>query len=148
MIRVLSIAVLTALAAWPAASEHNPHWAQWRGPDGQGIATGDYQDTWSETQNIAWKTAIPGRGHSSPIVWGDRVFLTTSVEGKHVPGRTAPDHLGFDMKPGYLNPDSTAVDYDYALSVLAIDARTGKILWQHTPWRTSRPRASVSCQPP
>jgi outer membrane protein assembly factor BamB len=134
MIRVLSIAVLTALAAWPATSEHNPHWAQWRGPDGQGIATGDYQDTWSETQNVAWKTAIPGRGHSSPIVWGDRVFLTTSVEGKHVPGRTAPDHLGFDMKPGYLNPDSTAVDYDYALSVLAIDARTGKILWQHTPY--------------
>jgi outer membrane protein assembly factor BamB len=54
------------------------------------------------------------------------------VRGKQVPGRLAPDHLGFDMKPGYLHPDSVDVDYDYTLSVLAVDARTGKILWQKT----------------
>jgi outer membrane protein assembly factor BamB len=117
---------------WSPGPEHNPNWAQWRGPNGQGIATGDYQDTWSGTQNVVWKAAIPGRGHSSPIVWGDRVFLTTSVRGKQVPGRLAPDHLGFDMKPGYLHPDSVDVDYDHALSVLALDAKTGKILWQKT----------------
>lgn len=132
MLKLLPLAVVIALG-WSVA-DHNPHWAQWRGPNGQGIATGEYQDTWSDTQNVVWKAAIPGKGHSSPIVWGDRIFLTTSVEGKHVPGRKAPDHLGFDMKPGYLNPDSTAVDYDYALSVLAVDAKTGKILWQHTPY--------------
>ncbi|NQW04647.1 MAG: PQQ-like beta-propeller repeat protein [Acidobacteria bacterium] len=135
---VVASAVFATLL-WPAVpvvggqrSEHNPHWAQWRGPDGQGIATGTYQDTWSDTEHVAWKTEIPGRGHSSPIVWGNRIFLTTSLEGKHVPGRTAPDHLGFDMRPGYLNPDSTAVDYDYALQVLAVDATTGKILWRDT----------------
>lgn len=132
MMKLFPLAVVIALG-WPVA-DHNPHWAQWRGPDGQGIATGEYQDTWSDTQNVVWKAAIPGKGHSSPIVWGDRIFLTTSVEGTHVPGRKAPDHLGFDMKPGYLNPDSTAVDYDYALSVLAVDAKTGRILWQHTPY--------------
>jgi outer membrane protein assembly factor BamB len=136
MTKLLSaLAVTVALGvAGGSTADHNPHWSQWRGPDGQGIATGTYQDTWSLTQNIAWKTEIPGRGHSSPIVWGDRVYLTTSVQGKHVPGRKAPDHLGFDMKPGYLNPDSTAVDYDYALSVLAVNAKTGKILWSHTPY--------------
>lgn len=111
---------------------HNPHWSQWRGPNGMGIATGDYQDTWSPTENIAWKSAIPGRGHSSPIVYGDRIFLTTSIQGTHVPGRKAPDHLGFDLKPGYVNPDSMAVDYDHSLHVLGIDAKTGAILWNHT----------------
>lgn len=134
MLRPIAAALLATLTAFSAAEDHNPHWSQWRGPGGQGIATGQYQDTWSPTQNVVWKAPIPGKGHSSPIVWGDRIFLTTSVEGKHVPGRKAPDHLGFDMKPGYLNPDSTAVDYDYALSVLAVDARTGKIVWTHTPY--------------
>lgn len=127
---VVALAVLPVVA--PADDTHNPHWAQWRGPNGQGIATGVYQDTWSPTENIAWKSAIPGRGHSSPIVYGDRIFLTTSIQGKHVPGRKAPDHLGFDLKPGYVNPDSTAVDYDHSLHVLGIDAKTGKILWNHT----------------
>lgn len=126
------LAVAVALVFLGASETHNPHWAQWRGPNGQGIATGEYQDTWSATENIVWKSAIPGRGHSSPIVWGDRIFLTTSIQGKHVPGRKAPDHLGFDLKPGYVNPDSTAVDYDHSLHVLGIDAKTGTILWNHT----------------
>ncbi len=132
------LAVAAALTAAPSAvpssadETHNPHWAQWRGPNGQGIATGTYQDTWSATENILWKSAIPGRGHSSPIVWGDRIFLTTSIQGKHVPGRKAPVHLGFDYKPGYVNPDSMAVDYDHSLHVLGIDAKTGRILWNHT----------------
>ena len=127
-------ATLAVAALMPLAADetHNPHWAQWRGPNGQGIATGVYQDTWSATENIAWKSEIPGRGHSSPIVWGDRIFLTTSIQGKHVPGRKAPDHLGFDLKPGYVNPDSTAVDYDHSLHVLGIDAKSGTILWNHT----------------
>jgi outer membrane protein assembly factor BamB len=128
-------ALLAATVPTPTVApgpEHNPHWAQWRGPDGQGRATGTYQDRWSDTENVVWKSAIPGRGHSSPIVWGDRIFLTTSLQGKHVPGRKAPDHLGFDLKPGYVNPDSTAVDYDHSLHVLGIDAKTGTILWNHT----------------
>lgn len=129
---LVATASILSLAAPAADDTHNPHWAQWRGPNGQGIATGTYQDTWSPTENIAWKSEIPGRGHSSPIVWGDRIFLTTSIQGKHVPGRKAPVHLGFDLKPGYVNPDSTAVDYDHSLHVLGIDAKTGKILWNHT----------------
>lgn len=130
---LVALAIVVSISAsGGGADDHNTHWAQWRGPDGQGIATGTYQDTWSDTQNVVWKSEIPGSGHSSPIVWGDRIFLTTAVKGKHVPGRLAPDHLGFDMKPGYLHPDSTDVDYDHALSVLAVNAKTGKILWQRT----------------
>ena len=88
-----------------------------------------FQDSWSPTDHIAWKTAIPGRGHSSPVVWDDHIFLTTSVRGEHFPGRTAPDHPNFDGTPGYLHPDATAVDYAHTLSVLAVDAVTGAVLW-------------------
>ena len=58
------------------------YWSRWRGPSGQGLVEGeDYPDTWSETENVAWKTAVPGRGNSSPIVWDDRIFLTTAYDG-------------------------------------------------------------------
>ncbi|MDQ3486444.1 MAG: PQQ-like beta-propeller repeat protein [Acidobacteriota bacterium] len=55
------------------------YWTRWRGPSGQGIVkSGKYRDTWSPTQGVKWKVPVPGRGHSSPIAWGDRIFLTTA----------------------------------------------------------------------
>ena len=56
------------------------HWSQWRGPlsTGQGIDA-DPPIEWSEQRNIRWKRRIPGQGHSTPIVWGDRVFVTAAV---------------------------------------------------------------------
>ncbi len=125
-IGVSSGGVASGPAAQSAAADN---WPQWRGPGGLGIAEGEYPDTWSVSENVVWKTEIPGRGHSSPVVWGDRIFLTTSIVGEHIPGRTAPDHLGFDLQPGYLHPDSVGVDYAHRLEVLAVDARSGEILW-------------------
>ena len=59
--------------------EGGRYWSRWRGPSGQGVVEpGGYPDTWSDTTNVRWKTTVPGSGHSSPIVWADRVFLTTS----------------------------------------------------------------------
>src|SRR5262245_51483607 len=59
--------------------EAQKYWPRWRGPSGQGLAGGTgYPDVWSPTQNVKWKTSVPGRGHSSPIVWRDQIFLTTS----------------------------------------------------------------------
>jgi outer membrane protein assembly factor BamB len=57
------------------------YWPVWRGPSRQGLVTGAYPDTWSAKENVLWKTLVPGRGNSSPIVWGDRIFLTTAHEG-------------------------------------------------------------------
>jgi outer membrane protein assembly factor BamB len=58
------------------------YWPRWRGPSGQGLVTGTgYPDTWSATANIRWKTPVPGRGNSSPIVWADRIFITTAYDG-------------------------------------------------------------------
>jgi hypothetical protein len=80
------------------------NWPQWRGPSGRGVSEAtNFPTEWSPDRHIAWKTAIAGRGHSSPVVWNDRVFLTTSIEGDRVPGHSAPDHLGYDLRPGYLH---------------------------------------------
>jgi outer membrane protein assembly factor BamB len=132
---LVSAALLCCVAAASAGAptiSDTVHWPQWRGPGGLGVAQATIPQRWDPDTNIAWKTEIPGRGHSSPVVWGERVFLTTSIRGAHVPGRTAPVHLGFDMLPGYIHPDSVDVDYRYELKVLALDTRTGKLLWERT----------------
>src|SRR6476661_8851226 len=70
------------------------NWAQWRGPGGQGISSEPQLPTeWAPDKNIAWKTELPGSGHSSPIVWGDRIYLTAVIEGEVVPGAKAVTHL-------------------------------------------------------
>jgi outer membrane protein assembly factor BamB len=57
------------------------HWARWRGPSGQGIVQGSgYTDRWSARDNVLWRVPVPGRGNSSPIVWGDRIILTTAYD--------------------------------------------------------------------
>jgi outer membrane protein assembly factor BamB len=129
--RVLACAWLAAIAV-PLHAQ----WTQWRGPDGLGISTEkDLPIEWSvesdgaPAKNIRWRTEIPGRGHSSPIVSGDRIFLTTSIKGEQVPGRKAPVHLDFSRRPGYVHPDSVDVDYKHTLKVLAIDAASGRIVW-------------------
>ena len=64
-----------------AATTQAEEWPGWRGPRGDGISseTG-IAETWGPKDNVRWKTPIPGLGHSSPIVWGDRIFVTTCVE--------------------------------------------------------------------
>ncbi|MEY4634728.1 MAG: hypothetical protein RJA55_526 [Acidobacteriota bacterium] len=55
------------------------YWSRWRGPSGQGqVPAGPYPDRWSATTGMQWKVPVPGSGNSSPIVWGDRIFLTTA----------------------------------------------------------------------
>jgi outer membrane protein assembly factor BamB len=125
-------------AALSVTASASAQWPQWRGPGGLGISDEmNLPIEWSvaspdgPAKNILWTTEIPGRGHSSPIVWGNRIFLTTSIKGEQVPGRKAPVHLGFDRRPGYVHPDSTDVDYKHALRVIAIDAASGKIVWDN-----------------
>jgi outer membrane protein assembly factor BamB len=96
----LSLVLATALSAAPARAGD---WPQFRGPTGDGQYTGPPIPTeWSPDKNVVWKTPIPGRGWSSPIIWQGRVYLTTAVEQ----GRW------------------------YSLQAVAIDCETGKVLWQ------------------
>jgi outer membrane protein assembly factor BamB len=103
------------------------HWGQWRGPLATGEAPhADPPLAWNEADgtNIHWKTEIPGRGHSTPIVWGDRIFLTTAIPvGDALPPRPS-------RAPG--NHDNLPVTHRHKFVALAIDRSSGKTLWQKT----------------
>lgn len=65
----------------PSEGEGAKYWPRWRGPGGQGVvADGPYPDTWSATDNVLWKVAVPGLGNSSPIIWDKYLFLATAYE--------------------------------------------------------------------
>ena len=83
MIRLINFKTLCfagTLASGALLSSETTNWPQWRGPTANGYATtGNPPVEWSETKNIKWKKSIPGKGHSSPVIWGDRLFLMTAV---------------------------------------------------------------------
>jgi outer membrane protein assembly factor BamB len=111
----------------PLAAED---WPQWRGPHNGVAPAAKPPVKWSATENIAWKTPIEGAGHSSPVIAGDRIFLTTAIEGAVIEGHGPVKHTR--KNEPYLHPDSVAGNRSHELRVLALDARTGKILWQKT----------------
>src|SRR5690606_6597010 len=87
-------------------------WPQFRGPGGAGISSDSAPTTWSESENLRWKTPLPGPGSSSPIVWGDRVFVTC--------------YTGYGVERGSGAPE------DLKRHLLCLDRATGRILWQAT----------------
>lgn len=90
-----------ALALVPAALAAD--WPAWRGPRGDGVCEEtDVPLRWSPTDNVAWKTPLPGKGHSSPVVFGDRVFITSCIEAEQ-------RHI-----------------------TVCVDRKTGRILWEQT----------------
>src|SRR5258705_3888301 len=126
------IAMLSSLvfvnSAWASG---NASWPQWRGPSGQGTSNEkNLPLEWSATRNIKWKTPIAGRGHSSPIVWGNKIFLTTAIEGELVSGAKAVKHMDGDKE--FLHPDSVGADHKQTLKVMCFDRETGKLLWEQT----------------
>jgi len=133
--RLLRIATLAALGASfalarPGAAS-SANWPGWRGPDTRGVSDDANVPTeWSPTVNIAWKTAIPGRGHSSPIVWGDRLFVTTAIEGEVVEGARPVVHI--EDGQVFVHPDSVGGDRRHAFKVFALDAGTGRVLWERS----------------
>jgi len=115
------------LAASSAFAE--PNWPQWRGTGSAGISDEkNLPAEWGPTKNVAWKTEIPGRGQSSPVVWGDYIFLTSDIEGDKVEGIKPPVH--FIEGKEFRHPDSRGADIKHKLAVYALDRKTGKILWE------------------
>jgi outer membrane protein assembly factor BamB len=102
--------ILTPLALFllVAGVVHAQNWPQFRGPNTQGHSTEtNLPLKWSATENIAWKTALPGEAWSSPIVWGNHVFVTT------------------------------ATDNGITCRILALDRKTGRILWNKEVFKQS-----------
>lgn len=97
------------------------YWPQWRGPYATGVSrTADPPIDWSETKNIRWKTEIPGRGSSSPIVWGDKVFLLTAVP------------VGADAAVSHQPRGGVLPRVPHRFVVMALDRKTGKVVWERT----------------
>ena len=128
--RMFAVAVLVAAGAGleTVSGRVQPaqNWPQWRGPSLNGVAAGDAPTEWSDTKNVAWKVEIPGRGFSSPVVWGDRIFITTAVPtGKP---SAAPVAQSGGRGPG----GGAGAGEEHRFDVLALDRRSGKIVWQQT----------------
>jgi outer membrane protein assembly factor BamB len=127
---VACLAVLSAFGA-PTVEAKGGNWPQWRGPEGQGVSSETGLPTeWSATKNIKWKTPIAGRGHSSPIVWGKRIFLTTAIEGEAIPGAKAGVTHKMADGSDFVHPDAMGADRKHTFKVVALDRETGKILWE------------------
>ncbi len=81
MLRKLIAAGLILATSSALADAKN--WPEWRGPHGSGVAVpGDYPTEFSAADNVAWKVQLPGRGSSTPAVWGDRIFVTCPIDGQ------------------------------------------------------------------
>jgi outer membrane protein assembly factor BamB len=111
--------------AAPAKIAAAHQWPQWRGPLATGVAPqADPPVEWSETKNIRWKIELPGKGHSTPAVWGNRVFVTTAVPF----GEGSPPKLS--GAPG--GHDEVPITHRQKFMVIAVDRQTGKIVWERT----------------
>lgn len=147
----LGIALISSLALL-STTVGATNWPQWRGPGGMGISTEkNLPVEWSATKNIKWKTPIAGRAHSSPVVWGNKLFLTTAIEGPVVPGAKAVKHMDGDKE--FLHPDSIGADRKHSFKVICLNASNGKVLWEQiafegTPYDNRHRKSSFAASTP
>ena len=122
---VLAVPLALGLCALLSPAQEAESWASWRGPLGTGVAPGANPPlTWSETENVRWKTPLPGTGHASPVVFGDRVFLTSAVP------------FGPTVEPRPENArgahHNVAVTRRQRSVAMGIDRTDGRVLWTRT----------------
>lgn len=123
---VVSGAALAAPQDSPAAEPE--WWNTFRGPDGNCVShTGNPPIEWSEDKNVKWKVPLPGLGSSSPIVWGDRVYVTTAIETDRE-GEAQPERP--TRRPGRRGGRGNAPAKVYEFAVLAFDREDGDLVWQ------------------
>src|SRR6266480_5043795 len=116
--RIFLIFFLIGLLGFSVLADN---WPQWRGKDANGISNEKGLPTsWSAEENIAWKVSLPGRGTSTPIVWGDQVFLTSQIGEGPIEVRAASD--------AKINrPDGGKVRF----VVQCFHSVDGRVLWQY-----------------
>lgn len=137
---LIALAVVT-LASPSLPADADEQWPAWRGPRRTGTAPhADPPVDWSESKNVRWKTAIPGRGNASPIVWNDRVYVTTALktgaesragkadEPPPAADRPADGERGARRERGG-RPRAEKPGDKYEYRVLALDRGDGRILW-------------------
>ncbi|MEK6299572.1 MAG: PQQ-binding-like beta-propeller repeat protein [Acidobacteriota bacterium] len=119
---VIHLALVLGFSMFAADND----WPQWRGLNNDGMARGDAPLEWSDTKNIAWRVAIPGRGNSSPVVWGDKIFLTTAVPTEGGTPSATPSQPRQGRGPG----GGASIRREHKFVVLCLDRQNGKVLWE------------------
>ena len=120
------LALATLLIGFAGSTEAQTNWPSFRGPAANGILLSARTPTvWdaASSKNIAWKQAITGLGHSSPIIWGDKLFVTSAVNERK------PSELKVGL---YGDPDSADDNDVQQWKVYCLDKRSGEILWERT----------------
>ncbi|MAE75932.1 MAG: hypothetical protein CMJ85_03565 [Planctomycetes bacterium] len=122
--------VLTGVVLTRAAAQDSPSWTGWRGPLGTGVAPGGNPPTeWGEDKNIRWKVAVPGNGHSTPIILGDRIYLTAAIATDRTPGDAGEEQAqGNARRGGFMNRRSPTKVHEFI--VVALDRKDGKLVWR------------------
>jgi len=137
---ILSSAEDGAVSMISPGSEAGKHWPRWRGPSGQGLVEGSgYPDTWTDQENILWKVDLPGAGNSSPIIWGDRIFLTTAYDNGERRSllclRPSDGRLLWETFAPQTSPESTNRKNGYASGTPSTDGeRVYAYLGNHGLW--------------
>jgi outer membrane protein assembly factor BamB len=119
------VTMVAGLVAWSAAApEAAEVWPQWRGPEGQGHASlaHDLPVTWSETEHVAWKTPLPGRGWSSPVLDATHAWMTTAIESEATEADKA------QRLAGAKNPQPLQVSGPVTMRALCVDRETGRLV--------------------
>jgi hypothetical protein len=125
-ILLTALALLLIVVIQPITAQRGDRWPSFRGPSASGV--GDdvrVPDRWNvkDGSNVRWRVAVPGLGHSSPIVWGDRVFVTTAISSRG----------GATFKPGLYGEGTASEDRSVQRwVVMALDRGTGRVVWQQT----------------
>jgi outer membrane protein assembly factor BamB len=136
----MSLAATAAVVVLAAAPQvrpgaQTPGWPQWRGPLGTGEAPGgDPPSTWSEKDNVRWKVSVPGSGASTPIVWGDTIYLQASIPTGELKDTKQNFTIDF-QKTGesvYKGQAYVQSRQDHAFQLLALDRTTGATRWTRT----------------
>jgi outer membrane protein assembly factor BamB len=124
-----------ALFSLPAqgAEDAEKYWPAWRGPLGTGVSpNGDPPVSWSETENVKWKSAIPGKGHSSPIVWGELIVITSAVETDRRAEGAPKEGEKPGRRPGRRWMRGIRTDKVHCFLVCAYDRSDGSKVWEST----------------
>ena len=124
---LFSLVFVSPLAAETSNSTAD-NWHQWRGPKANGVSsTAKPPVTWSETKNIRWKYAIKGHGTSTPIIWGNSIYLTTAINtGKVDPSLPKPEDQPKRVF-GITHPNTS-----YRFDVICLDRQSGQERWRRT----------------
>lgn len=142
--RPAAAAGLFVLALACAASADNDHWPQFRGARSDGLAEGaTLPETWSPTENVVWKRDLPGWGWSSPVVWGERIFVTAAV------GERGRERLVIGGYPG----GQVKVPDVHRWVIYCLDFETGKVVWERevhrgVPPQPRHPKNSFASETP